>query len=438
MMGLQMGGLRDEILRRWGQYGEWDAAGVDRAQELADLLIQNGISSLDFTRAQDTSNQEWIDYLRQVQPERAAAGLANLYNYSFGGKTLGFLGDVNNDGSFGKIGSSPQEDNLIGWSARGKGNVGFRVGTAPDGSLFIAPNWSSSSDMDEIRDIAKGVAFIGGSAVAIPALAGMAGGGAPAAATAGGTTGGSGLTLSGAASNAGIGAGTTTGFGGTGAGLSIPASVPGTATSLGTTGLGITGTTGAGLMGATPAGNSTLQSPLTNSPQFQPSPNLPTGAVDPVTMPSLPSSPTINPMPGGVPWQEAALGTLPEVAPQQSDIPATDTPAPVNAPSVPGSVPGPGPGPNSPLPSWMPQWMRDNPQLARQVVTGLGGLFGAMEGNSGGSAPAAPSYGPAQQWSSGLSMAAQPRPRQQQPALNYNQPAPTGLAMGAGRFLRGG
>lgn len=408
MMGLQMGGLRDEILRRWGQYGEWDAAGVDRAQELADLLIQNGISSLDFTRAQDTSNQEWIDYLRQVQPERAAAGLANLYNYSFGGKTLGFLGDVNNDGSFGKIGSSPQEDNLIGWSARGKGNVGFRVGTAPDGSLFIAPNWSSSSDMDEIRDIAKGVAFIGGSAVAIPALAGMAGGGAaggaaggatggaapaavsggggaPAAATAGGTTGGSGLTLSGAASNAGIGAGTTTGFGGTGAGLSIPASVPGTATSLGTTGLGITGTTGAGLMGATPAGNSTLQSPLTNSPQFQPSPNLPTGAVDPVTMPSLPSSPTINP-----------------------------------------------------LPSWMPQWMRDNPQLARQVVTGLGGLFGAMEGNSGGSAPAAPSYGPAQQWSSGLSMAAQPRPRQQQPALNYNQPAPTGLAMGAGRFLRGG
>jgi hypothetical protein len=281
---------------------------------------------------------------------------------------------------------------------------------------------------------ATALAGAGGASAGAAPAGGVAGGGAT------GGVSGSGLSLSGATSNAGIGAGTTTGFGGTGAGLSIPASVPGTATSLGTTGLGFGGTTGLGLSAGTSGGTSTLPSTLPEAGAQVP--NLPTGAVEPVTMPSLPSSPTINPGPSGLPL-EAALGTLPEVAQQQSDIPATDTPSPVTPPTVPGSTPGPGPAPRGSMPSWMPDWVRDNPQAARTLFTVLGGALGGAEGGSGGSGGGTPpTYGPPQAWSSGLTMGGGQRvgrPQPRQPVIDYTLPNTGGLSMGAGRFLgRGG
>jgi hypothetical protein len=162
---------------------------------------------------------------------------------------------------------------------------------------------------------------------------------------------------------------------------------------------------------------------------------------------------------GGVTFENAALGTLPEAAPQQS---ATPVDAPTASPPDPY---GPGSGygqdtlsnmgvPNDTAPGFLDSlrggasgvqdWIRQNPQQARALVTVLGGVMGGAEGGggSGGGSGTPPTYGPPQAWSSGLTMGGGQRvgrPQPRQPVIDYTLPNTGGLSMGAGRFLgRGG
>ncbi len=139
--------------------------------------------------------------------------------------------------------------------------------------------------------------------------------------------------------------------------------------------------------GAVEAGIGTLQSPLTSMPPLEQVAPIPPSGIEQVAMPTLPKLPAIGPGLGG-----------------------------------------------SKLPDWMPKLIRDNPQVTRGIVSAIGGLAGGADGGGGGGGGQPETYGIPKQWTSGLTMSFQPRPRK--PVLNYNVPS-NGLSMGAGRFLGG-
>lgn len=116
--------------------GDWDAEGVDRAAELADLMYAKGITKLGDIQLVDTDGGQQL---------------------VMDGKNYGFLGDYNNDGSFGsKASDYLQDSNRIAWSARGNGNVSYTVGTNPEtGKTEIRPNWARSGIGGFLGDLAK-------------------------------------------------------------------------------------------------------------------------------------------------------------------------------------------------------------------------------------------------------------------------------------------
>lgn len=158
-LGADPTSLEDQIRSKWGQYGEWDAAGVDRVAELAKLLRANGIEDISQIGVADTEYDtpasgyweggdagHWVD---------TPAGKGKGFQLTYGDRRLGFLGDVNDDGSVAKVGErdriggpegAEQLSNLVGWSANGHGNTRFHLGRDKDGNVFIAPEWASSSD----------------------------------------------------------------------------------------------------------------------------------------------------------------------------------------------------------------------------------------------------------------------------------------------------
>lgn len=120
--------LAQQIRTTWG--GNWDEKGIDRAQELADLLAAKGVQNLGDLQIVNT------DQGRQIK---------------IGDQTLGFVGDYNNDNSFGSKAGDYLQDNgsdggRVAWSARGDGNVSYDTGINPDtGKLEIRPSWGRSS-----------------------------------------------------------------------------------------------------------------------------------------------------------------------------------------------------------------------------------------------------------------------------------------------------
>lgn len=194
------GSLRDQILQRWGKYGEWNAAGVDRAQELADILGRNNVLDISKFSANVTPARPLTDdekqYYRSQGYGQEDGGLSiteipETWAFDFGdGRQLGFLGNANNDGSISKINSGENQGRLAAWSARGKGNVGYNAAQAADGSWYIAPSWGSSSDMGKIRDFAKAALITGAAAYGAGSLLGGGGAGAGAGAFEAGLAGG--------------------------------------------------------------------------------------------------------------------------------------------------------------------------------------------------------------------------------------------------------
>lgn len=167
--------LADQIRASWG--GNWDEAGIDRAKELADLLGTKGITSLgDLSLINGVNEVRPGGYYENGQgfsgPERQGRewisdpNLVQQNPYQrlkIGDKEIGFLGDYNNDGTFGSNSSSDLRKQFgdentagVGWSARGHGNVAYNTGiNQRTGKLEIRPSWGSSSDTSLGRDLIK-------------------------------------------------------------------------------------------------------------------------------------------------------------------------------------------------------------------------------------------------------------------------------------------
>lgn len=186
--------LAEQIRTLYGNRGDWNYGGIDRAAELADLLQKQGITDVSKIALQKGTRQE-------QQFSGGEDGQMNTVDLPanqvlFGDKRIGFAGDYNNDNTYGSnAGSYLQGDNTLGWSARGHGNVTYKVGTDAQGNNYLMPEWGSSSDMKDVRDAAKAAAVIAAMVYGVPMLGEAAG----AAAGAGEAAAGSGLLSSGTA-----------------------------------------------------------------------------------------------------------------------------------------------------------------------------------------------------------------------------------------------
>jgi len=151
--------LEEQIRQRWGQYGNWQSADQNQAADLARLFEANGItdlSKLSFKKREyEAPGQEWETEAGMVRTDPAKR---TTFDVLYGDQNLGFLGDINRDGSLSKLakdyiadGSGPQltdrGDNgpILGWSSRGGGNTNFNLVENPQtGEIVVMPNWGSS------------------------------------------------------------------------------------------------------------------------------------------------------------------------------------------------------------------------------------------------------------------------------------------------------
>lgn len=199
--------LEDQIRQRWGQYGNWQHAEQDLVAQLAGLFRANGISDISNLRltprqatlpgGQRETESGWEDY----GPQQVGVWDAHL-----GDQELGYLGDVNRDGSYTlggqearnhggmeDIGRMGMDGNLLAWSAGvegkdgAKGHLNFQIVEGPDGQGVVVPVWESSAagDIANAKLAAATIAAgVGGYYLGPEAAAGGAAaeGGAPAAA----------------------------------------------------------------------------------------------------------------------------------------------------------------------------------------------------------------------------------------------------------------
>lgn len=160
--------LQDQIRQRWGQFGDWQAAGQDQVDALARLFQANGINDLDSFRLQAREFTVPEQQIRQggdaeeVITQPARTGIT--FDAFDGNRSLGFLGDINDDGTYSArnrdvegIGRLQGDANLLGWSSAGHGNTSFKVAQGPNGQPVVVPVWGSSSQQtyDDLRGIAS-------------------------------------------------------------------------------------------------------------------------------------------------------------------------------------------------------------------------------------------------------------------------------------------
>lgn len=186
--------LAEQIRSLYGNRGDWNYGGIDRAAELADLLQKQGVTDVSQIQLLRNTRQE-MQGLGGESDGATTLVETPINQVQFGDKRIGFAGDYNNDNTFGsKASEYLQEGNVLGWSARGKGNVKYRVGTDAQGNNYLTPEWNSSSDMEDVRNILKVAAIAAGLHYGLP----MLGGETAAAVGAGEAAAGSGLLSSGA------------------------------------------------------------------------------------------------------------------------------------------------------------------------------------------------------------------------------------------------
>lgn len=161
-----MATLEEQIRNLWGQYGNWNASGIDRYKELADVLRRAGVTDLSQLSFRDTPDA-WTEYQGgnlEANDPGTAYGVTGR-QLMVGDKPLGYLGNINLDDTIGGN-ESPylQGGDLLSWSARGEGdegNVSYRVVPGPGGQPIVVPVAGSSSDKETLKEVGMGALNIG-------------------------------------------------------------------------------------------------------------------------------------------------------------------------------------------------------------------------------------------------------------------------------------
>lgn len=190
-------------LRASGWGGEWNAAGVDRYKELADLLTKAGVTDINQLQLDTSQGGSFAPMTGTNASTGEAMGTPDSVAYQmgrlkYGNNYIGYLGDYNNNGTYGSNAGNYLQGGEVGspyragWSSQGAGNVSYMVQTDPaTGQAQIVPTWGSSSDAGDARQAATivGGVLAGGYGIDAAAGAGAAGaaGEAGSAAAGGGT-----------------------------------------------------------------------------------------------------------------------------------------------------------------------------------------------------------------------------------------------------------
>ena len=189
-----MNELMQQILAAWGNNGDWNMAGVNRAEELAQLLSQAGVKNLSDLRLEKTSEEYIPEYNEwgELNLNTAAKKTRDGYQLAMGDKRLGYLGNAGEAGSakdFLELTNSDPTDASkqqirLGGSGAGDGWTSFNLTPGADGSFSIAPQWGDSGNLDEFLKAATAIAApvaawgAGLGTVGLGEAAGAAGGGA--------------------------------------------------------------------------------------------------------------------------------------------------------------------------------------------------------------------------------------------------------------------
>lgn len=173
---------------------DWNIKEIDRAQELAGLFVSRGVLDLSkltierldprdamvYLTGRDYSGfvptetvrelqsfgtqydeggsyevTDWVDVEKPISWDEYVKRQGHVpYVFVYEGKRIGFLGDINRNGSYSNAYNLFQWNNdlqipLIAWSAQGDGSVSYCILSSPAG-FGVVPYWQSSSIGDKL------------------------------------------------------------------------------------------------------------------------------------------------------------------------------------------------------------------------------------------------------------------------------------------------
>ncbi len=175
--------LEDQIRQRWGQYGNWQHAGQDLVAQLAGLFRENGISDISDLQFRPRMANHRIVEQGESGPINEYDVQRQVYDAFLGDQQIGYLGDINRDGSYTRggleastlggmadMGRMGIDGSTLAWSAGvegkdgAKGHLNFQIVPGPDGSGVVVPVWESSAagDLENARMAATMAAMAAG------------------------------------------------------------------------------------------------------------------------------------------------------------------------------------------------------------------------------------------------------------------------------------
>lgn len=181
--------LHDQIRQRWGRYGDWKSADQDQVDALARLLQLNGVDDLSQFKLSARDEPGAMQTINNGDngTSEVMGDPRTVFDATYGGRKLGYLGDINGGGDAqlreaksdydrrtgpydeqGRRTELSGNGDLLGWSGAGGGHTGFHVVKGPDGEPVVVPVWGSSrkGSYDAARDVATMVAIAAGGAYA--------------------------------------------------------------------------------------------------------------------------------------------------------------------------------------------------------------------------------------------------------------------------------
>lgn len=174
-----------DTLRAASPAAEWNAGGVDRADELAGILIENGLTDLTkigITTIETDAKQSGLEYgeiigektctdartpfqiMQGAQPREFCMGRIRAFVFTYEGRQIGYLGEPGKREPNQGLTSVPTFHGLeFAWSPAGHGHVGYSV-TFDKRGFALVPRWGSSSDWGEFRSAVKTAIWFYGTA----------------------------------------------------------------------------------------------------------------------------------------------------------------------------------------------------------------------------------------------------------------------------------
>lgn len=159
------------------QGGNWDIEGINRAEELAGLLLRQGVTDLGQLKLQEYTVEGATPVYEGTGQNMVQVGTTGKtgQRLMYGDKALGYgdLGAIGGGGEYGTPdaqyrGGLLRDDGALATSYAGHGQVSYYPVQGLDGQVRLMPKWGSSSDADTARDVAKGAALIAAAYFGMP------------------------------------------------------------------------------------------------------------------------------------------------------------------------------------------------------------------------------------------------------------------------------